>query len=241
MKKMLSIILKVVAPLCFAAAVLWWMYRGFPWDELMQSLRSDMRWGWMWLSFPFGISAQAFRALRWRQVLTPLGERPRLSTCMHAVFFSYFSSLVVPRSGEVLRCGVLSRYEGVSFSKGVGSVVTERVVDMSMVAAFSLITVLTQLPLFIRFLSETGLSLSGFLRGFTMTGYLVTAVCLILAVGMGILLLRRLDVYSKTRGMISDFRDGLLSVGRVRRPWLFLLYSVGIWVSYYLHFYLAFY
>ena len=186
MQKLVSIMLKVVAPLAFAVAVLWWMYRGFPWDELMQAVRSDMRWEWMWLSFPFGISAQAFRALRWRQVLAPMGLRPRLSTCLHAVFFSYFSSLVVPRSGEVLRCGVLHRYEGISFSRGVGSVVTERVVDMSMVALFSLATVLTQLPVFIRFLGETGLSLSGFLQGFTATGYLVTAVCLAFIVITGI-------------------------------------------------------
>ena len=241
MQKLVSIMLKVVAPLAFAVAVLWWMYRGFPWDELMQAVRSDMRWEWMWLSFPFGISAQAFRALRWRQVLAPMGLRPRLSTCLHAVFFSYFSSLVVPRSGEVLRCGVLHRYEGISFSRGVGSVVTERVVDMSMVALFSLATVLTQLPVFIRFLGETGLSLSGFLQGFTATGYLVTAVCLAFIVITGIVLFRRLDFFSKTREMVNDFMDGMLSVRRVQRPWLFILYSVGIWVSYYLHFYLAFF
>jgi uncharacterized membrane protein YbhN (UPF0104 family) len=35
--------------------------------------------------------------------------------------------------------------------------------------------------------------------------------------------------------------EGMMSVARLKNPWLFLLYSVGIWLSYYLHFYIAFY
>ena len=34
---------------------------------------------------------------------------------------------------------------------------------------------------------------------------------------------------------------GLLSVFRLKRPFWFLFHSVGIWASYYLHFYLTFY
>ena len=114
------------------------MYRGFDWASLRLAFTSGMDWTWMWLSFPFGILAQVFRGLRWRQVLRPLGYRPRVSTSVNAVFLSYASSLVVPRSGEVLRCGVLKRYDGCSFTRGVGTVVTERVVDMVMIAVLSL-------------------------------------------------------------------------------------------------------
>jgi len=177
----------------------------------------------------------------WRkQVLLPLGERPRLRNCVNAVFFSYFSSLLIPRAGEVLRCGVLNRYEGTNFSKAVGSVVTERMVDMSMVFLFSVITVLSQLPFFMRFLSETGLSLSGFLSGFTTTGWIVTCICLGAILVLGYVLLRRFNFLSGTKNVLTDFRDGMLSVRKVENPFLFLLYSVGIWVSYYLHFYLTF-
>ena len=52
-----------------------------------------------------------------------VGRRPRLSSCVHAVFLSYASSLVVPRVGEVLRCGVLKKYDGTSFTKSLGTVV----------------------------------------------------------------------------------------------------------------------
>ncbi len=241
MRKTFNIMVKVALPLLLAGAILWWMYRGFTWDEFVGTLRGDVRWGWMLLSFPFGISAQVFRALRWRQALEPLGEHPRTHTCINAVFLSYASSLLVPRLGEVLRCGVLSRYEGTNFGRSVGAVVTERIVDMSFVFLFSLFTLLAQIPFFMRFFAETGFSLGDFLRGFTSTGYLVTGICLLVLVVAGYLMLHRVDVFSRTRGVMADFAAGMMSVRRLRRPLLFGCYTVGIWISYYLHFYLTFY
>lgn len=233
--------MKVVLPLLLAGAILWWMYRGFHWDEMWAVLQTDMSWTWMLLSFPFGISAQVFRALRWHQMLTPLGERPRLGTCIHAVFLSYFSSLIVPRVGEVLRCGILKRFEGTDFSRSVGTVVTERVVDMSMVLLFSFITVLTQIPVFIRFFHSTGVSLGGIMQTFTTMGYLVTGLCLILILLLVVFLLHRLNLFSHTKGALSGLMEGLTSVRHLKNPFLFLLNTIGIWASYYLHFYLTFY
>lgn len=237
----MDIILKVLLPLLVAGGILWWMYRGFTWNQVVETLRTDMRWEWMLLSFPFGISAQVFRALRWRQALRPLGESPRLKTCVNAVFLSYASSLVIPRVGEVLRCGVLSRYEGTNFSKAVGAVVTERVLDMSVVFLFSMLTLLAQIPVFMRFFAETGFSLGDFLQTFTSTGYLVTALCLVLLGIMAVLIIRRLDVFSRTRSVMNDFMAGIVSIRKVDNPWLFIFNTLGIWVSYYLHFYLTFY
>ena len=217
------------------------MYRGFLWDDVKQAFASDMAWQWMLLSFPFGIMAQVFRAIRWKQALAPLGEKPRLHTCINAVFISYASSLVVPRVGEMLRCGILRRWERTNFSKGIGTVVTERVIDSTLVMLLALITAACQIPLFMKFFSQTGVSLQGFLGTFTTTGWLVTILCGILILCTLGLLMCRLNIFSRTRAVLTDLKDGLFSVRHVQSPILFLLNSVGIWVSYYLHFYLTFY
>lgn len=217
------------------------MYRGFRWEDVRQALQSDMSWTWMLLSFPFGISAQVFRALRWKQALAPLGENPRLHTCINAVFVSYGSSLIVPRVGEMLRCGILRRWEGTNFSKGVGTVVTERVIDSTLVMLLALVTAACQIPVFMNFFAKTGVSLQGFLGTFTTTGYLVTILSGILILCMVALLVCRLNFFSRTRAVLTDLKDGLFSVRYVQNPTLFILYSVGIWLSYYLHFYLTFY
>ena len=241
MKKIFSSTGKIVLPLLLAAAILWWMYREFRWEDVRQAFASDMSWRWMLLSFPFGIMAQVFRAIRWKQALAPLGEKPRLHTCINAVFISYASSLIVPRVGEMLRCGILRRWERTNFSKGVGTVVTERVIDSTLVMLLALITAACQIPMFMKFFSQTGVSLQGFLGTFTTTGWLVTILCGILVLCTLGVLVCRLNIFSRTRAVLTDLKDGLFSVRYVQNPMLFLLNSVGIWVSYYLHFYLTFY
>jgi len=228
-------------PLALAVGILWWMYRGILWEELVDALSQRMSWTWMLLSMPFGILAQVLRAMRWRQALAPTGERPRLSTCTHAVFLSYASSLVVPRVGEVLRCGVLKRYEGTNFSCCVGTVVTERIIDTLLILVLSFLTFLTQIPVFLTFFQRTGVSLGSVLGTFSLTGYLVTAVCGILALVCILLLARRFHFFSRTKSVLTDLSNGLLSVREVEQPVLFILYSIGIWVSYFLHFYLTFF
>ena len=226
--------IRVALPLALAVGILWWMYRGIRWEELEDALSHQMSWTWMLLSLPFGVSAQVLRAMRWKQTLAPLGERPRLSTCIHAVFLSYASSLIVPRIGEVLRCEVLRRYDGTNFSKSVGTVVTERLIDSLLILVLSLIVFLTQIPVFLDIFQRTGMSLGTLLGQFTLTGWLVTAACGVLALAGIVLLARRMKA-------MAALWDGLLSVRDVENPWLFILYSIGIWVSYFLHFYLTFY
>lgn len=240
-RKKLRSVLKIIVPLVLGGIILWWMYRGMDWAVVVKALRTDMNWSWMLLSFPFGILAQVLRALRWRQALRPMGERPRLSVCTDAIFLSYASSLVVPRAGEVVRCGILRRFEGVSFSRSVGTVFTERVVDMLTIAVLALLTFVLQIPVFMAFFRRTGISLTSVLSGFTWAGYAVTFASGILALFMGWLLWKRLRHFARTRSVISELREGLLSVRRVDSPLLFILYSIGIWACYYMHFYLTFY
>ncbi|MBQ5572345.1 MAG: flippase-like domain-containing protein, partial [Bacteroidales bacterium] len=120
--------IKVVFPFVLGGVILYWMYRGFNWDELREGF-SEMNWTWMILSFPFGISAQVFRGWRWKQTLEPLGEHPTTSNCINSVLVSYAASLAIPRIGEVSRCGILKRNDGVSFTKAIGTVLTERIID----------------------------------------------------------------------------------------------------------------
>ena len=222
-------------------AILWWMYRGFEWKEVSDALSTGMRWEWMLLSMPFGILAQVLRGLRWRQMLEPMDERPRRLSCVNAIFISYASSLAVPRVGELLRCGYLNRTEGTRMSRALGTVVTERVVDVLLILLLTLFTVMWQVPVFIHFMGSTGMSVEGIVSGFSLTGWLVTSACALLVMMMVWYVARRLHVKNRGREAVRGLIDGLLSVRRVHHKLLFWIYSVGIWVSYYLHFYLTFY
>ena len=117
MKTILTNVAKIIAPILLGGAILYWMYRGEDFMQLRHVLTEEMDWTWMLLSLPFGVTAQLFRGMRWRQTLAPLGERPRLSTSVNAIFLSYATSLIIPRVGEFARCGILTRYDDVTFAK----------------------------------------------------------------------------------------------------------------------------
>ena len=241
MRKILTNILKTLLPFVLGIGILWWMYRGTDWRDFMHCVFHDMHWGWMALSLVFGVLPQLFRAWRWHMALKPLGEQPRARVCADAIFLSYASSLVVPRIGEVARCGTLKKYDGVSFSKSLGTVLTERLVDSVMVILLTAVAVLSQLPVLLQFLRTTGMSLDQVLGRFTGTGYVVTALCAVAVLGFGYYLFKNLSFFSKSREIARNIWTGIRSLRDVKNLPLYLFYSLGICVGYFLHFYIAFF
>ena len=233
--------LKILLPLTLGTAILYWMYRDFDLQSIRTVLMEEMNWAWMLLSFPFGIMAQMFRGWRWRQTLAPLGEHPRKSVAVHSIFVSYAASLVIPRIGEFTRCGILKHKEGISFSKALGTVVTERAVDTLLMLIYSCCILLIEMSIFGTFFRKTGTSLDRILNSFSLTGYLVTAVCGIAALVLLHFLLKHLSIYSKVKTTLSGIWEGILSLRHVSNLLLYLFYSVGIWVCYFLHYYLTFF
>ena len=231
----------VVLSVLLGAGILWWMYRGFDFGRMYSILEHEMDWGFMMLSMVFGVTAQVFRGLRWKQSLDPIGEHPRKSTCIHAVFLSYASSLLIPRVGEVTRCGVLNRYDKVSFATSLGTVVTERIIDSLLILVVVALVFISQIGVFTSFFSKTGTNLGHFFSQFTATGYVVTAICLIITCFFLYWGWKKLSSVVHFRKIMDDIIAGIRSVGSVQRKWLFIAYTLGIWVSYFLHFYITFF
>ena len=240
-KKIFDNTLKILLPVVLGGAILYWMYRDFDFSNFNDVLLNEMDWTWMLLSFPFGIMAQVFRGWRWKQTLEPIGEKPRTSVLVNSIFISYASSLVIPRIGEFARCAILKKYDGVSFSKSLGTVVTERAIDSLLVAVIAGTTLLLQIGIFAVFFSKTGTSIDGIFRGFTTTGYIVTAICAVAVLIMGYFLARQLSVYTKVKTSLQGIWEGMISLKKVRSKWLFAFFTIAIWASYFLHYYLTFF
>ena len=241
LKKTINDSLKVGLSLMLGGLILFWMYRGFDFDNLEHVLLHDMNWTWMLLSCPFGILAQMFRGWRWNQTLEPIGEKARTSTAINSIFLSYAVSLIVPRIGEFARCGVLKRYDGVSFPKALGTVVMERAIDSVLVMLIALLTFVFQFKIFNIFFNRTGTNIETILSGFSATGYIVTAVCGIAVCILGWYIMRRFAIYNKVKTTVRGIWQGIMSIRNVKNPLLFIALTLGIWASYFLHYYLTFF
>lgn len=199
-----------------------------------------MNWWWMAFSMIFGITAQLFRGIRWRQTLAPLGENPRTIDCVHAVFISYAASIIIPRSGELARCGVLAKYDDTSFSKALGTVVTERIIDSLLVLFITAIVILSQVNVFMHFFEETGTSMTDILKGFTSTGYFVTALCIIVTIVFIWYALRKFRFLATIREKVGNVKEGIMSLKDVENKPLFAFYTIAIWASYFFHYWTTF-
>ena len=241
MKNLTSNSIKIILSLLLGGIILFWMYKDFDFDRVKNVMLHEMNWTWMLLSFPFGIMAQVFRGWRWRQTLEPMGEKPRASTAIHAIFVSYAVSLVIPRIGEFARCAVLRRYDKIDFAKALGTVVTERAIDSLLVLAIAAITLLAQVSIFDSFFTKTGTSLHAIVGQFSTTGYIVTAICAIAVAVLLHFLLKRMAIYNKVKETVKGIWQGINSIRKVRNKWLFAFFTLAIWGSYFLHYYLTFF
>ena len=240
MNKLLKRTLKIILPILLGGFIFYWVYRDFDFSRAKEVLLHGTDWGWMSFSLFFGVMSHVFRGWRWKQTLEPLGACPRTSDCVDSIFLSYAANLVLPRVGEVSRCGVLARYDDVSFSKSLGTVVTERLVDMLCMVLITGITFVVQMPVFFRFFEETGTKIPSLVHLVTSPWFYVV---LFSVAGVGVLLyflLRMLSFFERVKGVVLNVWEGILSLRNVANVPLFILYTLLIWVCYFYHFYLTF-
>ena len=241
MNKGLKKTLKIGLPLLLGAFILYWVYYDFDFALAQEVLSKDTNWGWMLFSLFWGIMGHVVRGWRWRQTIEPLGASPKTAHCVDAIFISYAANLVLPRVGEVSRCGVLNRYDEVPFSQSLGTVVTERLIDTLCILLISGGTFLLQMPVFVRFFEETGTKIPSFLHLLASPWFYVALFSIIGVWVLFYYLLRMLAFFDKVKGVALNVWQGILSLRDVKNLPLFLFYTLLIWLSYFLHFYLTFY
>ena len=141
MKKNFRNILKYTLSLVLAAVLLWFCFREVNWQEFLESLKG-CRWEWVMLSILAGVLSNWFRAERWREILLPLDAGTSRRSVFNSVNIAYLANFIFPRIGEFVRCGVVSRDsavqgdrkdgQGLGYDKVLGTVVTERSIDLLM-------------------------------------------------------------------------------------------------------------
>ena len=240
-KKIFKKVLQVIFPLLLGVFILVWVYRDFNFQRVGEVMLHGMDYGWIVLSLVFGVFANLFRGWRWKLALEPLGEYPKTSNCVYAIFISYASNLVIPRVGEVTRCGVLSKYDGVSFPKSLGTVVSERMIDTLCVGLITGMVLLSQMPVFATFFAETGTDVGRYAEVLT-SGHFYLIVLCVVAIGLlGFFLIRNIALFAKLKGILQNVWQGIVALKDIKHIPLYIIYTLGIWVCYFFEFYLAFF
>ncbi len=216
-------------------------------SEIIQSMGKANYW-WIGFAIPLGILAHYIRAIRWKMLIEPMGYQPRNINMFFATFIGYFANLALPRLGEVSRCSVLTRYENVPFNKGFGTVITERALDLLIFVFLFFLNLALQYQHLKGYINEKvykpleqklhlNMDLSGSFIIFILVGFAATLLLYFLFRKK----LQSLPLYQKIEKLILGFFEGIKSLIKVRKPWLFIFYSIAIWLLYLLMAYVVFF
>lgn len=232
-------ILQVVVPLALAIVLFWLVYRDMDLERLAEVFKRGLNYGWLLVAVVLSAVSNVLRGLRWRQLVEPISGQSKNSTAILAVFISYAVNLVFPRAGEVARCGIVTKNDGVSFSRTLGTVISERMLDAGCLFLIAISAILLQLGFFGDFFRQNPESLHKLQQAVTSPllwgGLAVLVVIFFLIKGQ----LKKSRLFEKTKGFLMKLWEGMKTIGTLKKPVLFVGYSLLIWVLYFLMFYVG--
>lgn len=241
MKKKIFNILKYTAFTALGVFLFWLVYRDQDFAQIWDSLKHDVKYNWVILSLFFGLLSHISRTLRWKIALEPLGEKPRTINSFFTVMIGYFMNLLLPRMGEFVRCGMLSKYEKIKFSKLIGTVVSERIIDLVMsVIVFCLVLIL-QFNKIIEF-GQNNPQVVKNVKNLLFSPYLWGALLVaIVAVLYYFHLSKKKGKKNKIEAIINDFAQGIKSILKMKRYKAYIAHTLFIWLMYFLMLWVVFY
>jgi uncharacterized protein (TIRG00374 family) len=239
--------LKYIVSLLIAGGLLWYVFKDFEIETLLMKLK-EVDYRWVGIAVVVFMLSHSLRAFRWNLMLRPLGYS-HLSNfrTLLAVMIGYFANLIVPRMGEVSRCGVLKKTDDVPITTSLGTVVAERIIDVCcLFLAMVLLFILEfgRLNEFIFSFFEDKLSKAGqnVFAIYVLAGLVVLAILIFFFLGRTIKSkLKHNAFFGKIRTFIREMVSGLTSIGRISNLSGFLISTLLIWICYFLMSYVVFF
>jgi glycosyltransferase 2 family protein len=227
-----------------AVVSLYYAFAGKDLQELTLQLKTA-NYFWVIPVLGSALLGSIARALRWQLLLEAGGNTTRLSQTFYPLMYGYFVNIGTPRLGEFARCIALEQVAKVPFAKSFGTVFTERAVDLVCL----LIVVFTAFVLQAEFLgnfftdaiyapinAKTGGNAFGIFIALVVAG-----VVGIVFVFFFLQRLNKTKPANKIILFVKGVLEGIVSIFKLRKKGLFLLYTLTIWFTYFLTSYLWFF
>ncbi len=243
MLKHLKNIIKVLLFLGVGVVLFMLVYRDFDFNLVLIELKRINYW-WFLPFTLFVLLSNISRTIRWQMLIKSYGGSAGFINTFFAVLLGYFANMALPRLGEVSKCAVISKYEKQPLSKVLGTMVSERLIDVIMLIIATLIVFFVQKDIVLSFIREnpeiseksTGLFSIEIIIGLIVL--FIISIVFIYYIVKGSF--NKYIVFKKTSEFIKSFWIGLVSIKNVKNIPLFIFHSVFMWVMYFLMIYVVF-
>lgn len=228
MKNLISV-LKYTFSLALAGLLLYLAFRNIDLEEFIAKSK-EVDYTWVIISIILSLVAYYARAYRWNILLKPLGyTKLSVHKTNLAILLGYLANLAFPRLGEVTRCGILKRTNNVSISESLGTVISERIIDMVTLLSLIAFALIIEYDRLIMFLSDVYDDL-GDVEGLMWKGALTLGVGGVLFAALIYFLYQK---NQKIRSFLNDMLRGLISLRKIENLPGFILSTIVLWVTYY--------
>ena len=246
LNKKVSNAITYIVFLSLGILLLWLCFRKIEFSQVIIYVKTA-KYSWMLLSLVCLAISLFFRALRWNILIESLGYKTRVSTTYESVLIAYFANTVFPRLGEVTRCGTLTKKENIPFDKSLGTVISERVLDLVVLFAMALLVILFQWNLLGSLITSWLNPLIEKIVNNAVLGTLIIVAAIALFAAIIFIfkkkkhLLSQNRLYQKIASMWNGFVDGIKSIFTMEKKGLFIIYTLLIWGFYVVMTWLPFY
>ena len=205
------------------------------WKNIQEVLQT-CNYNFIFISIVFGALALISRAIRWKILIKSLGYNTTTTKSSVAVGIGYFSNLIIPRIGEIIRCSSLSRITKIPFDKLFGTIILERIIDLFMMFILTLLILITQKEIFIKFLNLAKKEISELYNQNNILSILVILIILFI-----IILFIYKKITSKIKTFIQGVKTGILSIKTIENKFSFISHTIFIWFMYVMMTYVCFF
>jgi uncharacterized protein (TIRG00374 family) len=231
---------QIVFSLGLAGWIFWLLYRDIALESLILQVK-ESNWFWIFSSLFISVIGFWLRGWRWSLLIQPeQGISVNPNRAYHAVMIGYLVNMLIPRAGEVARCGVLTRTNGISLGQLFGTVILERTVDLIFLVWIIGLAFMVENQLFLnlasllidfealilKIMSNLALFVGGLLIFFLFIGYLFKRY-------------RDHGWIKKAQRFFREIIIGFKSINQLSNPWGFWISSFFIWLIYFLTMYLV--
>lgn len=231
-------LLQVFVSLGLGFFVFYLVYKHLDMEE-MKRIFKTARWAFLLLPIALCLFSSYLRALRWNMLIETVDHKPAMKNTFCAVMVGYFFNHILPRAGEIARCGVLKKYEKVSMSELLGTVITERSFDLLVTFLIVLFTLVCEMEVFRDVLRS--ISLMDKIESFASNGYVWLGLLFVVVL---LLFFRKkwkdTKIAQKLVEVSKGIWNGFKSFLKVKNKMLFMFHSVMIFFVYYLMLYFSF-
>ncbi len=207
-------------------------------------------WCFLLLAALMAVLAHICRAERARILLEPMGYRIGHSMAFYSVMVCYLANLALPRLGEVLRCSFLQRFEKVPFQKALGTVITERAVDILVWFALLLLVIGLNTELLSQVIidEEQGITIGVWMEQKGLAILSNYFIYILIAVLVLVVLLfhwtrrwwSKVPFIVKIRDFFVGIWHGFISIKDLPHPMRYVFWTALMWVFYFLGTFISF-